>query len=73
MDRTEIFSLLSEVLEVPAGSLQGTEELQSFEGWDSLKIMGLIALVDERCGVVLSPQKITDCATVNDLAETIAR
>lgn len=69
MTQAEVFDLLCEVLEMPAGSLTGPEELRALENWDSLAIMGLVALVDQRCGVLLSAQTLVACRTVNDLAE----
>ena len=56
------------MLELDAGSLSGGEELSSIEVWDSLAVMGFIAMVDENVGMVISPAKLAQAKTVNDLA-----
>jgi len=52
---------------LPAGSLRGSEKLAELEQWDSTAMIGFIALADDHNGLRLSPRKILDCATVEDL------
>jgi acyl carrier protein len=66
---TNLLDKLCEILQVPDGSLTGKEELQSLENWNSLAVLGYMALVDERYGVTLSPEKVMACRTVNDLMD----
>jgi acyl carrier protein len=68
MKREEILDLVCEAVELPKGSLKGSEELRSLEHWDSLTVMAIIALADERFGVLLSPDEIAACRTVDELA-----
>jgi acyl carrier protein len=67
MPDTKLVDKLCEVLQVPEGSLTGSEELQSLENWNSLAVLGFMAAVDEHYGITLSPERIMSCKTVNDL------
>jgi acyl carrier protein len=68
MHNQEAYAIFEEVLEVPGGTLNGSEKLDSLEGWDSMAVLGLIALADERFGVALSSKRLLSCVTVDDVA-----
>jgi acyl carrier protein len=67
MLKSEFLLLLDNVIEAQPGTLTGTELLQDVEGWDSLAVLGFIALVDEHFGMPLSAESIISCKAVNDL------
>jgi acyl carrier protein len=67
MTHEEFLSEFQEILELPPGSLQGSEILSDLEKWDSLAMMSFIALASEKCGVTLSPRQLLGCQTVDDL------
>jgi acyl carrier protein len=67
MDKAQFLAKLGEILELPPGSLTGAEHLSDLDGWDSLAVLGFIALVDEHCGITVAPKRIQDCKTVDDL------
>ena len=67
MKKSEFLLLLDELIEADLGTLKGSELLSDIERWDSLIVMGLIALVDEKFEVTLSPKRLAACQTVNDL------
>lgn len=67
MQRTEFLLSLDELLELEPGTVQGSETLERLEGWNSLAIISLMALMDERFGVTLQPRRIAACTTVADL------
>jgi acyl carrier protein len=67
LQRAEFFLLLDELLELEPGTVKGSETLDSLEGWNSLAIISLMALMDERFGVNLQPRRIAACTTVADL------
>lgn len=67
MSKTEFLELLDELFEFDTGTIQGSDELQQIQGWSSLTFIGLIAMVDEECGVTLPPKSILACKTVDDL------
>ena len=68
MKSTEFLTSFEELVEMPAGSLKGPEKLEDLEGWNSMAMIGFIALADEN-GVRLSPRQITASETVSDLME----
>jgi acyl carrier protein len=68
MQNQEAYAIFEEVLEVPSGTLNGRETLDSLERWDSMAVLGLIALADERFGVALSSKRLLSCVTVDDVA-----
>jgi acyl carrier protein len=67
MERKELLHQFEALLERPTGSLTGTEELETLEEWDSMSMMGFIALAAEHTGANLSPRQFASCRTVNDL------
>ena len=69
MTREEFLTHLDELLELPAGALKGDETLEGLERWDSLAMVGFIALADEHCDRRLSPRQFVSCNTVNDLLQ----
>lgn len=66
MSKKDFLLLLDELLETEPGTLTGVEMLETLS-WDSLAVVGLIALVDEQFDIALSPAKIGKCEAVNDL------
>jgi acyl carrier protein len=67
MTRKEMLLALDELLERPAGSLQGEESLSSLGSWDSVALVGYIAMVDERLDARVTGKQILACKTVDDL------
>lgn len=67
MLKSKFLILLDEMLELEPLTLKGPEVLEAIESWDSLAVVGLIAMVDENFGVTLSPQKIFQSKTVDDI------
>ena len=73
MIANEFYLKLDEMLDLPPGTLKGSEELEGLEGWDSVAVITFIALADSEYGVVLPPKEIAACRTVSTLADLIAR
>ncbi len=67
MTQEQFLTSLDELLQQPAGTLKGPEKLEKLSQWDSVAVIGFIALVDSNNGVKLSPRDIANCATVSDL------
>ena len=67
MTKQEFLAHLEDVLEADAGTVNSDNALMDLEGWDSLAVMVFIAMVDEKFGTNLSPQKIAEAKTVQDL------
>jgi acyl carrier protein len=71
MTKTQFYALLDELLENEPGTLKGAEPLASLTRWDSLAVIGFIALLDQHFGLSVPAVKIMDCKTVADLAALI--
>jgi acyl carrier protein len=69
MDRQEFLRKLEELLEVPANSLAEDVPLEKVDSWDSLNVIGYIALVDETFSKEVDPEKISACKTVGGLVD----
>ncbi len=67
MKRNELLTLLDELLELEPNTVKQSDALDSFEGWNSLAVIGFLAMVDEKLGISLEPRKLAGCKTVNDL------
>ena len=60
---------IAEILEVD--NVEMTQELESFECWDSLTILSIIALSDEIYKVTLSADEVNNAKTIGGLKEMI--
>jgi acyl carrier protein len=71
MDTAGFYRKLDEILDIPTGTVKGGESLGGFDGWDSMAMLGFIALADENYGVAIPAKRIPACRTVDDLAGLI--
>ena len=62
-------SLIAEILEVDCISQE--DKLASFECWDSLTLLSIIALSDQNFGVNLSANDVIEAETIGGLKELI--
>ncbi|TMU56191.1 acyl carrier protein [Flagellimonas algicola] len=60
---------IAELLEEEAVGL--SDELQSFEAWDSLTVLSIIAFCDSEYSVPLSAEEIEGSGTVSGLKELV--
>lgn len=60
---------MAEIMEVDG--LNATDELKSFDAWDSLTTLSIIAMADDEYGVSLSNQEIIESQTVEGLFDLI--
>lgn len=67
MNRDEFLLEMDEILDLPAGTLQGHERLEELQNWDSISLITFIALAESNNGVSISPAQIVNCSTVADL------
>jgi acyl carrier protein len=71
LDTAEFYKKLDEILDIPTGTVKGGESLNEFDGWDSMAMLGFIALADEIYGITIPAKRIPSCRTVDDLAGLI--
>lgn len=62
-------SSISEILEVDTIDLN--DDLESFDAWDSLAVLSIIAFCDSEYNVELSGEEIENTNTINGLKELI--
>lgn len=67
VDRREFIAKMEELLERPSGSITGDEKLEDMDGWDSMTLIGFMAMADEHCGRKPTPPEVGRCETVNEL------
>jgi acyl carrier protein len=71
MNKNEFLLLLDDIVETEQGTITETDVLGELEGWDSMAVMGLIAMVDEKFGMALVPEEIAASRTVADIITLI--
>jgi acyl carrier protein len=67
MTRKEFLMAVDEILELPLGTLQGSEKLEGYYLWDSTAMISFMALADSSNGVRIAPRDLGSCETVDDL------
>ena len=65
----DFLTLIAEILEEE--SVEPSDELQSFEAWDSLTILSIIAICDSEYNTPLSAEEIENSNTILGLRELI--
>ncbi len=71
MTTQEFYRSLEEVLEADDGTITGIESLADLDGWDSLAILGFLAMADSKLGLTIPAQAIAGCASVQDLKKLL--
>ncbi len=71
MSREEFRTELEEILELEPGTLTGTESLNDLVGWDSMALLGVIAMADQKLGTVLSAATLMECTTLEELTDAV--
>ncbi len=71
MSREEFRAELEEILELEPGTLTGAESLSDLVGWDSMALLGVIALADQKLGTVLSAATLMECTTLEELTNAV--
>lgn len=68
MTKQEFLKHFDDLIEEDEGTTQGDEKLAEMSAWDSLAVMGFIAMVDEQFNATVAPNELAKAQTVNDLA-----
>jgi acyl carrier protein len=71
MTKSQFLSKLETLLDADVGSIQETDRLSIFDRWDSLTMMGFIAMVDEELGVAVPANKLMSATSVTDLVSIV--
>lgn len=67
MEIREKLALIEECMDLDAGTIKEDDELDSFEEWDSVTVLSIIAMVDEKFHKTLSGEDIKAAKTVADI------
>lgn len=67
----EFYRNLEKVLDLTPGTLRAGERLARLEVWDSMAVLGFLAMADETYRAVIPPKRIPECQTIDDLARLI--
>jgi acyl carrier protein len=71
LDRSKFYNALEDLLELDPGTVKGDESLVDLAGWDSMAMVGFIAMVDETYGIIVSANRLIQCKTAADLAKLV--
>lgn len=63
--KKKLLSIVNEALEVENANLD--DYLESYDDWDSLSKLTLIALIDEHFEIQISDKEFEECETVADI------
>jgi len=69
----EFIQNLENMLDLPAGELQADTRLTDINSWDSMAIVGFLALADRKYGKAVSPAAIKNTKTISDLAALVGQ
>jgi acyl carrier protein len=72
IDLPDFYTKLDEVLDAPAGSVQGGKHLAECGTWDSVAVLSFIAMVDRDYGVILPTEALAECETVDALVALVS-
>lgn len=67
MQKTAFLKHVDEILDLPPGTIKGSEALDEIEAWDSLAVVGFIAVVNQHFGVTLVAKDIQGAKTLPEL------
>jgi len=66
MNKETFLDSLAELVDLPAGFLHGPEKLADLAGWNSMAMIGYVALADEN-GAAVSRRDMLGAVTIQDL------
>ena len=73
MDHNAFLRNIEQILELKSGKLKGDESLESLESWDSLAVLGFIAMADKNYSASVKADDVAACKIVNDLAALLEK
>jgi acyl carrier protein len=67
MDKLQFIEEMADMLSVEIDDLQMDVSLDSLEDWDSLAVIGYLALLDKKIGKKVDFSAVKDCKVFGDL------
>lgn len=71
MDNVTLIGFIEEAINLSPGTIQESDVLDGLEGWDSIGIISVMAVIEDHCGVTLDPDGLAKCQTVGDLVHLV--
>lgn len=71
MQKTVFIEKFKEALEMPKANIDENTVLKSIDGYDSMSVMAIIALVDEHFSKRLTAKQLGEITTMKSLMELI--
>lgn len=69
--KDQVIKLLEEILNVPAGTIKMDTEIGELPEWDSLHNVQIIAELEEKFKIKISPDDIMDLEDVSDIIDLV--
>jgi len=67
MTQQEFLADFAEAVGSPVAELTPETDLSSLETWDSVAYLAVMAMVDERLGIILNPEQLTTAKTPGEI------
>lgn len=67
MTREERIETIADILEIEPEEVKEEAELEKFDAWDSVAVLGIISAVSEETGQYLHADEILQLKTIGDL------
>jgi len=71
MKRSEFLNEIEMAIELPPNTLTGHEALADIPTWDSLAVIMVIALIDEKLGMMVEGEALANAQTMDDVLALI--
>lgn len=63
----EFIRLMEEVFEKDGGSITQTDNFRDYETWDSLRVLAVVAMINQEYDVTIPREDFLTCHTIGDL------
>jgi acyl carrier protein len=71
MSDDSVLRSIERLCELPPDSLDQSAVLTGIPGWDSLRVVEFVALLDSDYGITLEFEKMAGCTTAGDLVNLV--
>lgn len=71
MTRQTLLRQIEVIVNVDEGTLTGAEALEDLPDWDSLAILSIISLFDKEFGLLVRPETVYECGTIDSVMDLV--
>lgn len=69
--KTKVYRIISQIMEVPIGSISEDSSKNDLVKWDSLKHMDLMVTIEEEFGIRFRDDELVDLADVKSILKSV--